>query len=76
MQTINLWCFAGTKRSASALLGLVIVIALVLLVYFAQLYMKSTTKDPDLCDDLTPWKEWRLSWKKGNLYLKGNRSLT
>ena len=62
MRTINFPCFISTNRSASALLGLVVVIALALLVYFAQLYLKSTTKDPDLCDDLAPWKEWRAKY--------------
>lgn len=60
MQSAHLHRRPQKKRSASALLGLLIVIALAAAIYFAQLYLKKTAKDPDTCHDLAPWKEWRL----------------
>jgi hypothetical protein len=47
-------------RSGSALVGLIVVVVLVILVASVRWYRKGAAKDPDLCDDLTPWKEWRL----------------
>lgn len=60
MKSANLQWLAERNRPASALVGLLIVIALVFLVYFVQWYLRKTAKDPDICYDLTPWKEWRL----------------
>ena len=48
------------NRVGSALLGLLIVIAIALLVYGVQWCLKKTDKDPDTCNNLTAWKEWRL----------------
>ncbi len=54
----------GAKgRRASALLGLVVVLLLVVVVFGVQRYMKSKTPDPDTAQDLTPWKEWRIREK-------------
>jgi hypothetical protein len=60
MKFTNLQWLAERNRPASALVGLLIVIALVFLVYFVQWYLRKTAKDPDICHDLMPWKEWRL----------------
>jgi hypothetical protein len=60
MHTAHLQHHHKKGRSASALVALVIVIALVCVVYFVRLYMKEPYQDPDLVDDLKPWKEWRL----------------
>ena len=51
---------SGPNRSGSALVGLIAVVVLVIVVACVQWYRKGKAKDPDLCDDLTPWKEWRL----------------
>lgn len=60
MQCVHLQRRLQTGRRGSALLGLLIVIALAGLVYFGQWWLKRTAKDPDLCHDLMPWQEWRL----------------
>jgi len=49
-----------TTCSGSALVGLIVVVVLVILVASVRWYRKGAAKDPDLYDDLTPWKEWRL----------------
>jgi len=46
--------------SGSALVGLIVVVVLVILVASVRWYRKGAAKDPDLYNDLTPWKEWRL----------------
>lgn len=46
--------------SGSAMVGLIVVVVLVILVASVRWYHKGAAKDPDFCDDLTPWKEWRL----------------
>jgi len=46
--------------SGSALVGLIVVLLLVILVASVRWYHKGAAKDPDFCDDLAPWKEWRL----------------
>jgi hypothetical protein len=46
--------------SGSALVGLIVVVVLVVLVACVRWYRKGAAKNPDFCDDLTPWKEWRL----------------
>ncbi len=48
------------RRGFSPLLALIIIGLLVLVVFLGRRYMKATVKDPDLCYDLKPWKEWRL----------------
>lgn len=48
------------NRSGSALVWLLIVLGLAFVVYAVQWYLKGSRKDPDLCYDLAPWKEWRL----------------
>jgi len=60
MQCVYLHRRGERYRAFSALLALVIILGLACAVYFVQRHMKATTKDPDLCDDLKPWKEWRL----------------
>ncbi len=60
MKKARLQRLPKTKRTASALLGLLIIIGLVILVYFGQLWFKKMTPNPDIRNDLTPWKEWRL----------------
>ncbi len=60
MKFANLQWLAERNRPASALVGLLIVIALVFLVYFVQWHLRKTAKDPDVYHDLAPWKEWRL----------------
>lgn len=47
-------------RFGSALVGLIVVVVLVILVASVRWYHKGAVKDPDLYDDMTPWKEWRL----------------
>lgn len=60
MQSAHLRRRLQRNRCGSALLGLLIVVALALLVCGVQLYLQKTAKDPDVCHDLMPWKEWRL----------------
>jgi hypothetical protein len=60
MEAAQLYRSPKTNRQASALLGLLIVIALAAVVYLGQWWLKKTAKNPDLCQDLAPWKEWRL----------------
>ncbi|MHC4501208.1 MAG: hypothetical protein ACYS21_19095 [Planctomycetota bacterium] len=60
MQTTHLQVHDKTWRSASALVALVILIALVCIIYLVRLYLKEPYQDPDLVEDLTPWKEWRF----------------
>jgi hypothetical protein len=51
------------SRRGNAIVGLIIILLLVAVVYGVQRYMKSHTPDPDIVQDLTPWKEWRLREK-------------
>jgi hypothetical protein len=60
MRIIQLDKARGRRRGFSPLLALIIIGLLVLVVFLGQRYMKATAKDPDLCYDLKPWKEWRL----------------
>lgn len=52
----------GQRRyGGSSLVRVLLIIAgLVCVAVFVQWYMKPPDKDPDLCDDLKPWIEWRI----------------
>ncbi len=60
MQATYLKRSSRANRPASALVGFIVVIALVIVIAFVKWHIKSSVKDPDLCDGLTPWKEWKL----------------
>lgn len=60
MRTICLRAAFRRWRGFSPVIALIIIALLVLVVFLGQRYMKATAKDPDLCYDLKPWKEWRL----------------
>jgi hypothetical protein len=60
MRTIHLRLLQQKDRGVSPVLALLVIVGLVCLVVFVRWYMKSAVKDPDLCYDLKPWKEWRL----------------
>lgn len=60
MQYVRLHGWHQRYRAISAILALVVIAILVCVVVGVKWYMKATTKDPDLCYDLKPWKEWRL----------------
>lgn len=48
------------NRCGSAIIWLIALGALFVIVFCVRWYLKEAPKDPDLCDDLMPWKEWRL----------------
>ena len=60
MRTIYLRAGFRRWRGFSPVIALIIIAVLVLAVFLGKRYMKATAKDPDLCYDLKPWKEWRL----------------
>ena len=60
MRSIQLHKPREKRRGFSPVIALIIIAVLVLVVFLGQRYMKATAKDPDLCYDLKPWKEWRL----------------
>ena len=61
MQAIRLRATFRRYRGFSPLIALIIIAILVVIVFLGQRYMKKMAqRDPDLCYDLKPWKEWRL----------------
>ena len=60
MQAISLQAAYRRWRGFSPVIALIVIAILVLLVVLGKRYVKMTQKDPDLCYDLKPWKEWRL----------------
>jgi len=60
MRSIQLQTLRGRCGGFPPVLALIIIGLLVLVVFLVPRYMKATAKDPDLCYDLKPWKEWRL----------------
>jgi hypothetical protein len=60
MQAISLQAAYRRWRGFSPVIALIVIGILVLLVVLGKRYVKITQKDPDLCYDLKPWKEWRL----------------
>ena len=60
MQAICLRTAFRRYQGFSPVIALIIIAILVVIVFLGQRYMKKTQKDPDLCYDLKPWKEWRL----------------
>jgi len=60
MRAIHLGWGLRRYRGISPIVALVVIAVLVCVVVGVRWYMKSTVPDPDLCDDLKPWKEWRI----------------
>ncbi|MBW8040800.1 MAG: hypothetical protein FVQ85_12460 [Planctomycetes bacterium] len=60
MRGIDLRPVPRRYRGISPILALLLIAALFCAVVGVKWYMKANVKDPDLCDDLMAWKEWRL----------------
>jgi len=52
--------FSHGKRKGSAVIVLLVLLALVGGIYLATFLLKEKYVDPDVVHDLTPWKEWRM----------------
>lgn len=59
------------KRSGSAQIVLLIIVALVGIIFFTKMYLKQKSDiDPDTVKDLTVWKEWDLRTKSDEVTLE------
>ena len=60
MEATTIPHLSSKNRCGSALIWLIIIAVVAVIIFGVRWYLKGPPKDPDLCDDLTPWQEWKI----------------
>ena len=66
MENGRLYYCGRKNRRGSAVLALIAIVVLIVIIVGVKAYLKEKPVNPDLVNDLSPWKEWK--WRQDESY--------